>query len=101
MTEAVTRSVLASIAISTSLGVFMHDSQLDKATTSAIVRAESTESQAKAGSPDPHVHAERPRMSKKAGSRMPDPRDKTKNREQKKVAPKLTKTGGSMYFLPI
>lgn len=101
MTEAVTRSLLASIAISTSLGVFVHDSQLDKATTTAMVRAESSEAKGKVSSPDPHVHSEHPRMSKKSGSKAPDPRDKTKNREQKKAAPKLTRTGQAAYFLPV
>lgn len=100
MTEAVTRSLLASIAISTSLGVFMHDSQLDKAATTALIRAESSEAKVKTSSPDPHVHSEHPRVSKKPGAKAPDPRDKTKNREQKKVAPRLTKAGQAMYFLP-
>lgn len=78
----------------------MHDSQIDRATTAALIRAEASESQAKAPSPDPHVHAEHPRLTKKSGAKAPDPRDKVKNREQKKVSPRLSKSGQAMYFQP-
>lgn len=100
MTEATARYFIASVALSTTLGVFVHDSHIDRAATTALVRAEATDNQASKLSPELHVHGEHPRFTKKPGAKAPDPRDRIRNREQKKVSPKLTKTGQAAYYVP-
>lgn len=95
--------VMASIALSTTMGVFMHDSQLDRAAVTALSAHERTDDgQGGPLKPQLHVHGEEVRVGKRqARTGTPDPRDQRKNREQKKVANKLSKNGLAFYYQPV
>ena len=91
--------MMASIALSTMTGGFLHDSQLDKATVTAMT--ETHERVEKAGgklAPELHTHAEHTKLKKHAHAS--DPRDKTRNYKHKKVGRKTERNGLSHYFLP-
>lgn len=106
MTEKSVKLIIASVALSTTMGVFVHDSHLDRATLAAMTRAEAkTDPSATSAvkiQQELHTHGEHARVTKNPGNaNAPDPRDQTKNREQKKVSNKLSKTGQAAFFQPI
>lgn len=92
MTQTAIRLVMASVALSTTVGVFLHDSHLDTATITAL-RRDTRDKDGSKLSPELHTHAEHMKIKKASNrSTSPDPRDQLKNR-QKKMSPKLTKSG--------
>lgn len=96
MKQTTARLLLASIALSTTVGVLMHDSHLDVATITALARREASDKDSKI-SPELHTHSEHLRLKKTTNrTASPDPRDQSKNR-QKKTAPRLTKGGSPSH----
>lgn len=102
MTEKSVKFFIASVALSTTLGVFMHDSHIDRATMTALgkglVSDDRTKSKLQA---ELHTHSTHARVSKNpANANAPDPRDKIKNREQKKLPGKFARSGQSLFVQP-
>ncbi len=99
MTETEIRLAIASLAISITMGVFLHDSHLDMATVSAITRVDLTSKDVAEGKVFPELHAHDEHVSvKKAGRHVSyDPRNQLKNR-QKKTSPKLTNSGNPTHI---
>lgn len=96
MTQTAIRLVMASVALSTTVGVFLHDSHLDTATITAL-RHDTRDKDGSKLSPELHTHTEHMKIKKAANrSTSPDPRDQLKNR-QKKMSPKLTKSGSPAH----
>ncbi|NLA43333.1 hypothetical protein GX865_04260 [Candidatus Saccharibacteria bacterium] len=101
MTETGIRMIMASIAVSTTMGVFMHDSQLDKAAVTALSSHERTNDSGATLKPELHVHGEEIKVAKRQGrTSTPDPRDQRKNRV-KKSSNKLSKDGQAFFFQPV
>lgn len=98
MTEAAIRLMMASVALSTTMSVFLHDSHLDVATITALSKYDLGEKDASATklSPDLHTHSEHMKMKKSGRHTLSDPRDLLKNRH-KKMSPKLTKSGSPAH----
>lgn len=100
MTETGIRMIMASIALSTTMGVFVHDSQLDKAAVTAL---KSTHERVEAGgaklAPELHTHAEHTKL-KKHTHKANDPRDKIRNHNHKKAGRKTSRNGLTFAFLP-
>lgn len=94
MTQTAIRLMMASVALSTTVGVFMHDSHIDAATITALTAREKNDKDVSGKlAPELHTHAEHLKIKKSAGrSTSPDPRDQLRNR-QKKMSPKLSKSG--------
>lgn len=101
MTEKSVKFFIASIALSTTMGVFVHDSHIDRAAMAALTQAESPDRAPSKLQPELHPHSNHARVSKNPGNaNAPDPRDQMKNREQKKVAAKLSKSGQTAFVQP-
>lgn len=93
--------MMASIALSTTMGVFVHDSQLDKATVTALTaHHEKTETASAKLAPELHVHGKHIKVKKHAHVSAPDPRDKVRNHKHKKGGRKTTKNGLTFSFIP-
>lgn len=95
MTQTAIRFMMASVALSTTVGVFMHDSHIDAATITALTAREKNDKDVNGKlTPELHTHAEHLKIKKSTGGRStsPDPRDQLRNR-QKKMSPKLSKSG--------
>ena len=95
MTETAIRLAIASLAISITMGVFLHDSHLDMATVSAITRVDLTSKDVAEGKVSPELHTHGEHVSVKKAGRH-DPRNQLKNR-QKKTSPKLTNSGNPTH----
>lgn len=103
MTEKSVKLFIASVALSTTMGVFVHDSHVDRAAITALNKVPSANDgmQSKI-QPELHTHSAHARVSKNhANANSPDPRDQIKNREQKKVATKLTRSGQALFVQPV
>lgn len=98
MTEVAIRLTLASIALSTIMGVLVHDSHLDSATITALTSNNKDNNDTASGklSPDLHTHSENMKVKKSHRTVVSDPRDQLKNRH-KKVSPKLSKSGNPVH----
>lgn len=71
------KSAIGFLAVSTLCGVFVHDTNIDKATIQVVARRAGTQ-EGSVGSPSshPHTHSERGSLSARTGaSKARDPRD--------------------------
>ncbi len=93
--------IMASIALSTTMGVLIHDSQIDRASIAALSIEARTDAEGKGLFPELHVHGEHTKVSKRqARIATPDPRDQMKNRNQKKTSGKFRKSGQAYFYQP-
>lgn len=100
MTEKGIRVMMASIAVSATMGVFMHDSHLDNAAITAFttLKHEEAESSNSKVSPQLHVHGEHLKVKKRSRTSNPEPR--SRNRTYKKRKNDKKPNRGGFRLLP-